>query len=102
MTDVTKTTFDLKTVGSWTLFIAALVANNIRGEYNIKINAINQEIKYKDMILVVSEKADAFEARVKNRDDLQDRDIQDVNNQIRLNVKLGISIDFGKTYKDIH
>lgn len=77
MPDALKNTFDTKTVVTIVIFIAALVANNIKGKYE-------QEIALEKQANEFTLKIDRLESSVKNRDDLQDRDIQDISNQQKI------------------
>lgn len=81
MTNVLKQTFDIKTVVIIVIYIVGLVANNIKTDFSNKIAAKDQEAIYEKKFTDLISKIDKLEADIKNRDDLQDRDILDVKNQ---------------------
>lgn len=96
MTDVLRNKFDLKTVIGLILFITALAANYVKSkdELQLAIEIIKNDYKSK-----ISD----LKAEIKNRDDLQDRDIQDVKNQQKLDEEVikGQNFLIGNIQKDL-
>jgi len=87
MADVLKNTFDIKTVVTIVVFIAGLIANNFKSKYE-------QALQYEKMSSDFNIRIDKLESTIKNRDDLQDRDILDVKNQQRIDEEVIKSQNF--------
>jgi hypothetical protein len=87
MPDALKNTLDLKTVVTLIVFIAGLVANNVKNKYE-------QELAIEKISAEFNSRIDKVESNTKNRDDLQDRDIKDISNQQRLDEEVIKSQNF--------
>ena len=81
MADVLKQSFDVKTVVIILIYITGLVANNLKNDYSNKIAIKDQEAKYEDRFNKLENKITELRSDIKNRDDLQDRDILKLEEQ---------------------
>lgn len=87
MPDALKNTLDIKTIITITIFIAGLVANNVKNKYEQALTSEKQTGLFNSRL-------DKLEASIKNRDDLQDRDISDIRNQQRVDEEVIKSQNF--------
>ncbi len=86
MADVLKQTFDIKTVVMLIIYITGLVANNLKNDFSNKIADRDRDAKYQQQFNILSTRIDKLEASIKNRDDLQDRDILEIRDQQTINL----------------
>ena len=81
MANVLKQTFDIKTVVIIVVYVAGLVANNVKQYYSNKIADKDQEAIYQEKFTALISTINKLESKIDKKDALLDRDILEIKNQ---------------------